>query len=80
VARRLQDVLDQLISLSTRPITVVIDPSRLRPVEIPCLRGDYSALNKQTGWQPQIGFAQTLNDVLDDWRRQLRATPVDPKL
>src|SRR5579859_6168777 len=51
VTRRMQDVLERLIGLSDRPITVQVDPERLRPVEIPCLLGDYSALRARTGWQ-----------------------------
>ncbi len=79
VAHKMSAVLDRLIALSAVPIKVAIDPARLRPVEIPCLVGDFSALRQQTGWQPQIAFDQTLQDVLTDWRQRLRAPQTDPQ-
>jgi len=77
VAHKMSTVLERLITLSTHPIRVAIDEARLRPVEIPRLVGDFSALHKQTGWQPQISFDQTLQDVLADWRQRLRAPQTD---
>ena len=65
-------VLDRMIDLSLRPVAVEIDPKRLRPIDIPRLLGDCSALRIQTGWQPTIALEQTLSDVLDDWRQRLR--------
>jgi len=80
VAHKMSAVLDRLIALSAHPIKVAIDPARLRPVEIPCLVGDFSALRHQTGWQPQIAFDQTLQDVLTDWRQRLRTPQTDPQI
>jgi GDP-4-dehydro-6-deoxy-D-mannose reductase len=45
-----------------------VDPSLLRPVEVPVLRGDATKLRDITGWKPEIPIEQTLTDLLDDQR------------
>ena len=47
------------------------DPELLRPVDVPVLRGDHARLTKATGWEPEIPLAQTLTDLLDDWRTRI---------
>jgi GDP-4-dehydro-6-deoxy-D-mannose reductase len=79
LAYPMRTVLDRLISLSVRPVTVQVDPSRLRPIDIPRLLGDYSMLRAQTGWQPTISLEQTLGDILNDWRQRLRSPAVPTK-
>ena len=42
---------------------------------------DCRKLEARTGWQPEIPFEQSLQDVLDYWRQQVRtgaATHADP--
>ncbi|MCM8750026.1 GDP-mannose 4,6-dehydratase [Thermomicrobiaceae bacterium CFH 74404] len=69
---RLRDVLERLLSLSSISIEVRQDPSRLRPADIPMLRGDATALRQATGWVPEIPLEQTLADTLEYWRRSVR--------
>ena len=45
------------------------DPALLRPNDVPLLVGDHSRLTADTGWEPQIPFEQTVDDLLDYWRR-----------
>jgi GDP-4-dehydro-6-deoxy-D-mannose reductase len=47
---------------------VELDPERLRPVELPVLRGDCTRLREATGWTPAIRLEDTLDDLLDWWR------------
>jgi GDP-4-dehydro-6-deoxy-D-mannose reductase len=47
------------------------DESLLRPDDVPVLRGDHTKLTDATGWEPNIPLAQTLADLLDDWRARL---------
>lgn len=65
---KIRSLLDQLLALSTTPITVTQDPARLRPVDVPRLIGDASKLTAATGWEPRIAFDQTLRDTLAAWR------------
>ncbi len=64
---RLDDLLDLIISFSSKKIEKVPDPSRLRPVDIPILVGSPERLKSETGWQPRIEIQQTLRDLYDYW-------------
>ncbi len=67
---KIQTMLDKLISLTTVNIEVKTDPARLRPSDVPRLRGDCSRFKKDTGWKPEIPFDKTLQDMLDYWRNR----------
>ena len=67
-----QELADRMLALSTRSMRLEPDPSLLRPVEVPVLRGDAAKLRDATGWEPQIPIDQTLADLLDDMRARAR--------
>ncbi len=64
----IKEILDMILSSSSAPVRVEIDPARLRPMDIPELRGDNTRLCEATGWQPAIPMERTVRDVLDWWR------------
>jgi len=68
---KLSDALEILRSLAKVPITVFVDPARVRPVDQPLLVADPSKLQGETGWTPQFTIEQTLADMLDEWRSAL---------
>jgi GDP-4-dehydro-6-deoxy-D-mannose reductase len=68
VGRRVHEVLDALISRAHVPVRVDPDPSRMRASDIPILIGDPTRLKRATGWEPEIPFAQTIDDLLAYWR------------
>jgi GDP-4-dehydro-6-deoxy-D-mannose reductase len=63
------DIADALLSLAGTTLAFEADPSLVRPVEVPVLRGDPARLVEVTGWKPEIALDQTLADVLAYWRR-----------
>lgn len=67
----INDLLQQLLALSATPITVVQDPGKVRPIDLPVLVGDNRKLKRATAWQPKIPLAQTLKDVLIYWRKHV---------
>ena len=67
---RIGDMLDWLLSHTKAKIEVRQDPARLRPSDVPRLRGDCSKFRRDTGWAPRIPFEKTLGDMLDYWRNQ----------
>jgi len=69
--RKIKDVLDLLISFSDKKIAVVVDPSRLRPSDVPILKGDCSKFMAKTGWKPEIKFEKTMKDLLNYWRERV---------
>jgi GDP-4-dehydro-6-deoxy-D-mannose reductase len=71
-------LLETLIRHSGREIAIVQDPGRVRKVDIPTITADCSKLRARTGWRPVISFEQSLHDVLDYWREQIRTGAGDP--
>lgn len=72
LAHSIRHLLDTLLQQSDIEIEVRVDPSRLRPVDVPEIRGDSSKLHRDTGWQPKLSFEDTLRDVLSDYRGRLK--------
>ncbi len=70
-AYSIQEVIDILLSLTKAKIEVRRDPERMRPSDVPILLGSYEKFRRQTGWQPEIPFEQTLRDLLDYWRERI---------
>jgi hypothetical protein len=69
----IERVLTFLLSRSTvRGIEVRTDPARLRPSDIPVLRGSFEKIERAVGWRPRIPIEQTLDDLLEYWRRRIR--------
>ncbi|MBI2976846.1 MAG: GDP-mannose 4,6-dehydratase [Chloroflexi bacterium] len=69
VPRPISVLLDGLLALAQRAITVEVDPAKLRPSDTSRQQGDSSKLRAATGWEPRIPFEQTLKDILDYERR-----------
>ncbi|MGH7266217.1 MAG: GDP-mannose 4,6-dehydratase [Candidatus Rokuibacteriota bacterium] len=71
----ISEVVDGFLARAKCPIEVRVVAARQRPVDIPLLLGDASRLRATTGWKPTIALEQSLQDVLDDWRRRVQSTP-----
>jgi GDP-4-dehydro-6-deoxy-D-mannose reductase len=69
----LRQVLEHLLTAAGCTMTPVVDPQRLRPVDLPDLRGDPTHLRQDTGWEPAIDLEVTLADVIGYWRGQAAA-------
>ncbi len=69
-----EDTLNTLISLSPAKdkIKVVVDPERLRPIDADLQVPDCRKFKEHTGWEPQISYEQTMNDLLDYWRERVK--------
>jgi len=71
VTMEIGEMLNVLLSLSAVKVSVEPDPARMRPSDVKILWADASKFRQQTGWQPQIPFRQTMQDLLDYWRKQV---------
>ena len=67
----IQQLLDMVLKGTKIQIEIKQDPSRLRPSDVPLLRGDCSKFQKATGWEPKIPFQKTLTDIMDYWREHI---------
>lgn len=69
----IERMLNFLLSQSTASgIEIRPDPTRLRPSDVPTLRGCADKIQHAVGWAPRIPFEQTLVDLLEYWRQQTR--------
>lgn len=67
-------MLEHLISISTcEDIQVEIDPERLRPIDADLQIPDTTKFTNHTGWSPEISFEQTMEDLLNYWREQIKS-------
>ena len=67
-----REMLEHLISLSTTEnITIEIEPDRLRPIDADLQVPDTSKFKNHTGWEPEISFERTMQDLLDYWRHNV---------
>ena len=74
VPRKISSILNSLLSLSNRPITVTQDPSRMRPNNTARAVGDAALARSLLDWAPSIPFEATLEDVLNHWRAESTAS------
>jgi GDP-4-dehydro-6-deoxy-D-mannose reductase len=70
-ARRIGDVLDQMLAAARVRIEVRVDPTRVRPVSVPRVLGDAGALRTAVGWRPAVPIENTLASVLQEQRRRV---------
>ncbi len=73
---RIADILDALVRLSRVPVTVVPDPARFRPADVPRQAADCSKLRALTGWRAEIPLETTLRDTLEYWRSRVSGSAV----
>jgi len=63
--RQLTEVLRRLEQLTQWRVRPELEPRLARRSDITHLVGDAGKLRRETGWQPQIAFDRTLQDLLD---------------
>jgi GDP-4-dehydro-6-deoxy-D-mannose reductase len=72
----IERVLNFLIAQSTLPhIEVREDPARLRPSDVPVLRGSRQRIERALGWRTTIPLERTLGDLLEYWRQRIGSRP-----
>lgn len=65
ITRPVGALLDIMIALSENPVSVEIDPDRLRPSDIPIAAIDSSHLRQTTGWAPTRTINEMLTELLE---------------
>ena len=67
---------DVLEYLNKDKIPYEIDKDRLRPVDASYQIPDYSKFRLHTGWEPEIPFEKTMDDLLEYWRDRVKNSVV----
>ena len=64
-------VLELLIHISGMEVLVETEASRIRPSDVLIVQADCSKIKSTTGWEPQIPFEQTMEDLFGYWLARL---------
>ncbi len=72
VARPVRWLLETLLTLTQVQVEIKLDTARLRPSDVPISVCNNQRLVQATGWQPQVDLHQSLRDLLDGWRKDVR--------
>jgi len=66
----LREILDFLVreAAVSSPISIEVDPTKFRKIDLPVRVGSYRLIAEETGWLPRIPIEQTLRDLLASWR------------
>jgi GDP-4-dehydro-6-deoxy-D-mannose reductase len=70
---RIRDLLDRICALAGVEVQVRVDQARIRPIDMPDLRGDTTKIQEHTGWRAKLDIDETLKAMLEDWDRKLAA-------
>ena len=68
----IRDLLQRLIALAGVDARIEQDPARRRRAEQRRMVARFEALHRDTGWQPAISMEESLQDLLNDWEKQLQ--------
>jgi GDP-4-dehydro-6-deoxy-D-mannose reductase len=68
----IRQILDALLELTETDVAVEEASDRYHAGDVPLMLGDNSKLRYELGWEPRYSLKQTLSDLLDYWRDQVR--------
>lgn len=63
----IQEVLNKFLSFAKKEIRVEVDPTLIRPADIPKLVCNSDKFRKVTGWEPYVKLSQSLRHIFDYW-------------
>ena len=67
----INDILTMIISKAHVNISVEVDQSKIRPVDVPIIEADITKIEETVGWTPQISLEQTIEETLEYWREHV---------
>lgn len=67
----IEEILNKILSYSKSDITVDVDKTKLRPVDVPIIEADIQKLKECIVWSPNIYLNKTIIDTLEYWRYKL---------
>ena len=67
------EMLDYLLSLSkVQNIKIKVDEARMRPIDADLQVPDTNKFKQHTNWEPEISFEQTMQNLLNYWRNNIK--------
>lgn len=68
----IRTILQKLQNLLPVNVQICVDKDRMRPADIPKIEGEISKLQKDTGWHAKITLEQSVQDMMQYWRDNLK--------
>jgi GDP-4-dehydro-6-deoxy-D-mannose reductase len=68
--RRIRDLVRVLLDAADVPITVEVDPARIRATRVPRIIGNPDKAGDLLDWHPKTPFETTLLNTLSYWRHR----------
>lgn len=69
-AYEIRKILDELRKLTNVAFDTDQDPQKMRIEDEPIILGDNSKIKEKCGWEPEISIEDTLEDILEYWRKK----------
>lgn len=69
-AYSLEKMLEYIISLSSQPITVFVDPERFRPIDNPYICCNNTKIKHELGWVPEYTVFDALKEMFEDFKKK----------
>jgi len=66
----IHEMLNMLLELTAKDIKIEVDHARLRPSDVTLQIPSTEKFKKVTGWEPEIPFSKTIEDILNYWRKR----------
>ena len=70
---KLRDLLEYIISLSTRKIDIMTDPELIRPTDAAAICCCNELIKREVGWQPQYSIFDTIQAIYSDYYNKFTA-------
>jgi GDP-4-dehydro-6-deoxy-D-mannose reductase len=74
----IRELIDEMVAHTELHVSVRSDPRLVREGEAPVSFGSAALLRGATGWEASIPLGQTLRDLLDWWRTEIRTAVRNP--
>ena len=71
MAVSIEEILNKILSRSNKEISVEVDQTKLRPLDVPTIEADTRKLVNCTGWKRTIPLEKTISDTLEFWRKNV---------
>lgn len=65
----IEQMLKTLLAHTAIHVEIHVDTQRLRPSDVEIVLGESALFRSKTGWAPEISFQQSMEDLLNYWRR-----------
>ncbi len=69
-ATRVSTLVELAASAARVDVQHEVDSDRVRPHDVPEVRGSAERLAEASGWRPEIPLEQTIADAIDYWRER----------